>query len=95
MENNNFDESKPLVEADNVAEITDTVETVETHLVILAERVEQLAGWCERLAQENRFLREGIAALQTERDALREKNEQLRARIDAMIVRLKGLGQDS
>jgi cell division protein ZapB len=70
------------------------VETVETNLIILAERVDQLVEWHERLAWENRSLREQMSALQAERDSLREKNEQLRARIDLMVVRLKGLGQN-
>lgn len=95
MENNNFDESEPLVEMGNFDEMPEAVETAETSLAILAERVDRLAWWCERLARENRSLRERMNALQTERDALREKNEQSRARIEAMIVRLKGLGQSS
>jgi uncharacterized protein (TIGR02449 family) len=44
------------------------------------------------LLRENQALREQQASLQIERDILRDKNEQSRARIDAMIVRLKGLG---
>jgi cell division protein ZapB len=95
MENDTFDDSEPLIEADDFGEMPDTVETPETSLAILAERVDQLAQWCERLAGENRSLREQTIELQTERDALREKNEQSRARIDAMIVRLKGLGLSS
>lgn len=94
MENNHFVENELLAEGDESTPLPD-VETVETHLAILAERVDQLTEWCERLARDNRSLREGTIALQSERDALREKNEQLRARIDAMVVRLKGLGQTS
>lgn len=96
MEDDNFAENEPLAgvdDFDEMAETAETVETVETNLIILAERVDELVGWCERLARENRSLREQIATLQAERDALRGKNEQLRARIDTMIVRLKGLGQ--
>ena len=96
MEDDNFAETEPLAGADDfdeMAETAETAETVETNLIILAERVDELAGWCERLARENRSLREQIATLQAERDALRGKNEPLRARIDTMIVRLKGLGQ--
>ena len=93
MESNHRTENEPLAEADDFDEMPETAETVETNLIILTERVDQLAGWCERLARENRSLRERIATLQAERDALRGKNEQLRARIDTMIVRLKGLGQ--
>lgn len=93
MENDNFAENEPLAEADDFDAMPEAVETVETNLIILAERMDRLAGWCECLARENQSLHERIAMLQAERDALREKNEQLRARIDTMIVRLKGLGQ--
>ena len=95
MENEHFDECEPLVEMDDFDAIPETDETVETNLVILTERVDQLAQWCERLARDNHSLGEQISALQAERDSLREKNEQLRGRIDTMIVRLKGLGQNS
>lgn len=94
MESNHLADNEPLVEPEGFDEMPETVETVETHLILLTERVDQLAGWCERLARENRSLREEIATLQAERDALRGKNEQLCARIDTMIVRLKGLGQN-
>ena len=70
-------------------------ETAMTDLALLAERVEQLVQLCEQLAQENQELREQTSVLQAERDALREKNEQSRARIDAMIVRLRDLEQNS
>ena len=95
MENDNFDESEPLVGVNDFDEMPETVETVETNLVILAERLDQLTQWCEHLARENQSLRDRMTALQAERDSLREKNEQLHARIDAMIVRLKALGQNS
>ena len=95
MENDNFYESERLVEADDVDDMPETVETAGTSLAILAERVDQLARWCEHLARENRSLREQMIVLQAERDTLREKNAQSRARIEAMIVRLKGLEQSS
>ena len=93
MESNHRTENEPLAEADDFDEMPETAETVETNLIILTERVDHLAEWCERLARETQSLLERIATLQVERDALRGKNEQLRARIDAMVVRLKGLGQ--
>ena len=95
MENDHSAENELPVEAGDADEMLETVETAATSLAILVERVDQLTRWCERLVAENRVLREQVSALQTERDALREKNEQSRARIDAMIVRLKGLGQSS
>ena len=95
MENDHFAENELPVETDTDNGMPETMETAATSLAILVERVDQLARWCERLVAENRVLREQVNALQTERDALREKNEQSRTRIDAMVVRLKGLGQNS
>jgi cell division protein ZapB len=57
--------------------------------------VDQLLALCGRLAQENQVLREQHDALVAERDTLRDKYEHARARIEAMIVRLKGLEQNS
>ena len=101
MKDNDCYESEQLTTAEALDEMLklpampETVATVETSLIILAERVDQLIGWCESLRRDNQELREQTIALQTERDGLREKSEQLRARIDAMIVRLKDLGQTS
>lgn len=83
---------------ENAAEadpIRDVPETTATHVAILAERVEYLLGLCERLAQENQVLREHNAALLAEREALSQKYEQARARVEAMIVRMKDLEQAS
>ncbi len=92
MENDNIDLDEMPVEAETLT-LDPMPDTAVAGLMILSERVERLALLCERLAQENRILREQRAALEAERDGLREKNEQSRLRIDAMIVRLKGLGQ--
>jgi len=67
--------------------------TVVADLAILAERVEQLVQQCERSTRENQKLREQITVLQAERDALHDKNEQSRSRVEAMIVRLRDLEQ--
>mgnify|MGYP001175082697 FL=1 len=69
-------------------------ETAATNLILLSRRIDQLLTRCERLAQENQTLRDQHDALQAERDALRDNYEHSRARIDAMIVRLKGLEQN-
>ena len=90
MENDNIDPNEMPVEAETLDPMPDTA---VAGLMILSERVERMALLCERLAQENRILHDQQAALEAERDGLREKNEQSRLRIDAMIVRLKGLGQ--
>lgn len=92
MDNENLNENIAPVEW---GDFDSRSETAMTDLAILAERVERLVQHCEQLAWENRELREQTSVLQAERDALREKSEQSRARIDAMVVRLRDLEQDS
>ena len=90
-----FDKDGVLVEISSFDGLSEAPETPETGLAILAERVERLARLGEYLARENQALREQLAELQAERDALFDKNEQSRARIEAMIVRLRSLEQTS
>ncbi|QQS54798.1 MAG: TIGR02449 family protein [Candidatus Competibacteraceae bacterium] len=78
-----------------VGDLENTPETATTGLAILAERLERLAALCERLQEDNHFLREQNQVLQAESSTLREQNEQSRSRIEAMIVRLRGLEQAS
>ena len=92
MDNENFEEATSSFMAESS---DDSSGTVVTDLAILAERVERLVQLCEQLTQENQELHERMTALQTERDTLYDKNEQSRSRIEAMIVRLKGLEQTS
>lgn len=92
MDNENLNENIASVE---LGDFDSRSETAMTDLALLAERVEHLVQLCGQLTQENRELREQTSVLQAERDALREKNEQSRARIDAMVVRLKDLEQNS
>lgn len=92
MDSENFeDHTAPIAPGDS----DDPSGMAMTDLAILAERVEQLVQLCERLTRENRELREQITALQAERDALHDKNEHSRSRIEAMIVRLRDLEQAS
>jgi cell division protein ZapB len=90
MANDSPDQNEPLMTVDNADD--ETPASAIASLALLAERVEQLTQLCQRLARENHLLRQQQTALQTERDSLREKHQQSRARIDAMVVRLKGLG---
>ncbi len=92
MDNENLNENIAPVE---LSDFDSRSETAMTDLALLAERVERLVQLCGQLAQENRELHEQTSVLQAERDALREKSEQSRARIDAMVVRLRDLEQDS
>jgi cell division protein ZapB len=65
----------------------------ERYITALEERVDELIRVYEALLEENRSLQAQHAELQQERDALIEQNEQSRMRIEAMVVRLKGLEQ--
>jgi cell division protein ZapB len=58
-----------------------------------SERVEQLIALAQRLADENRSLRQSQEQLMSERANLMARNEQARSRVEAMINRLKSLEQ--
>jgi cell division protein ZapB len=57
----------------------------------LAGRVDDLVLICNQLKEENRSLRQRQDALTAERASLLQKNEQVRARVEAMIGRLKAM----
>jgi uncharacterized protein (TIGR02449 family) len=78
-------DSAPALEADRVAG------SAMGDLVLLTGRLGRLIALCERLMQDNETLREQARVLCAERDALQEHNERLRTRIEAMVVRIKGL----
>lgn len=63
-------------------------------LKAIAVRVDQLIALCQRLADENRSLRQTQEAMVGERANLLTKNEQARSRVEAMIARLKSLEQN-
>ena len=63
-------------------------------LKAIATRVDQLIALCQRLAEENRSLRQNQEAMVSERANLLAKNEQARTRDEAMIARLKSLEQN-
>ena len=62
------------------------------HLTNLESRLTDLLAHCEQLRLENQSLRAREQALLDERNSLIQKNEQARTRIEAMVMRLKGLG---
>lgn len=66
---------------------------VEGELKQLADRLDRLLQSNARLHEENRNLRAAQEQLAQERAALIAKNEQARARVEAMISRLKALEQ--
>jgi cell division protein ZapB len=72
--------------------MNDTTRTqLEQELVRLERRVEELLASVEDLKEENRALRQRHETLTSDRAGLLQKNEQVRARVEAMIGRLKTL----
>lgn len=67
----------------------------EEMLAAVTARVEQLLELCRRLREENHSLRQSQEQLVGERAALMTRNEQARARVETMIVRLKSLEQSN
>ena len=67
---------------------------VEGELKSLADKLDRLLSTNARLHEENLSLRASQAQLSLERAALLAKNEQARARVEAMISRLKALEQN-
>jgi cell division protein ZapB len=65
--------------------------TVEDELAALTRALDRTLERLRRLAEENASLRRGRDQLASERAALVTRNEQARARVEAMIERLKAL----
>jgi len=61
----------------------------------LETRVDELIKTCDRLKDENHSLRNNQESLVSERAKLIEKTEMARSRVEAMILRLKTMGQDA
>lgn len=61
----------------------------------LEKRVDALVGVCDLLQDENKSLKQRQDVLTAERANLLQKNEQVRARVEAMIGRLKAMEQGS
>ena len=73
----------------------DTAAHFEQELKRLEKRVDALVDVCDQLQSENRSLKQRQDTLTAERAALLQKNEQVRARVEAMIGRLKAMEQGS
>ena len=58
-------------------------------LVRLERRIEELLLTVDTLKEENRALRQRQESLTAERSAFAQRNDQVRARVEAMIGRLK------
>ena len=61
----------------------------DAELVRLERRVEELLINIDALKEENRALRQRQESLTAERSAFAQRNDQVRARVEAMIGRLK------
>lgn len=62
---------------------------IEPELQRLEQRIDELLALVHQMAEENRALRNRQDTLSTERATLLHKNEQVRARVEAMIGRLR------
>ena len=69
--------------------------TFEHELKRLEKRVDALVKVCDQLQDENTSLKQRQDVLTSERANLLQKNEQVRARVEAMIGRLKAMEQGS
>jgi cell division protein ZapB len=70
--------------------MNDTTRTqLDLELMRLEKRIEELLASVEHLKEENRALRQRHDSLTNDRAGLLHKNEQVRARVEAMIGRLK------
>jgi cell division protein ZapB len=72
-----------------------SIKAMEAELSALEQRVAELLKVCKRLNEENHSLKNSQDQLVNERADLVAKQEQARARVEAMINRLKALEQES
>ena len=86
-----IDSGRLRVYIDDMA--NDTNSNFESELKRLEERVDALVRVCDQLQDENRSLKQRQDVLTSERATLLQKNEQVRARVEAMIGRLKAMEQ--
>ena len=66
---------------------------IDLEMKWLEKRLEELVATVHQIKEENRALRQRQDALTSERAGLLQKNEQVRARVEAMIGRLKSMEQ--
>jgi len=65
----------------------------ESDLKRIEDRLDDLVKICNQLQTENKSLKEKQETLSRERATMAQKNEEVRARVEAMIVRLKSMEQ--
>ncbi len=72
--------------------MSDPAEQTFAHeLERLEKRLDELVVICNQLKEENRSLKQRQDSLIADRATLLQKNEQVRARVEAMIGRLKAM----
>ena len=71
----------------------DTNKRFDLELQRLEKRLDELVVVCQKLQEENHSLKHRQDTLIEERATLLQKNEQVRARVEAMISRLKAMEQ--
>ena len=71
----------------------DTNKRFDLELQRLEKRLDELVVICRQLQEENQSLKHRQDTLIEERATLLQKNEQVRARVEAMIGRLKAMEQ--
>ena len=69
--------------------------TFALELERLEKRLDELVVICNQLKEENRSLKQRQESLIVDRATLLQKNEQVRARVEAMIERLKAMEHSS
>jgi cell division protein ZapB len=67
----------------------------EDELKRLEKRLDEIVQICKKLQTENQSLKQRQDSIAEERANLIQKNEQVRARVEAMIGRLKAMEQGS
>jgi cell division protein ZapB len=71
------------------------MQAFESELKRLESRMDELVTVCGELKEENQSLKQRQDLLMGERATLLQKNEQVRARVEAMIGRLKAMEHGS
>ena len=81
---------------DYIGFMADDISSVFEHeLKRLEKRVDALVRVCDQVQDENKSLKQRQDVLPAERANMLQKNEQVRARVEAMIGRLKAMEQGS
>lgn len=65
----------------------------ENQLKVLEQKIDELIALCNELNRENQVLKADNANWQRERQALMDKNEVARNKVEAMISRLRTMEQ--